>query len=224
MIKKFGTLLVLVAVAYSGFRWGPMIFPLIEGALGIQPQVIKAPSGGPSPELAEATLDRFEQFRAGELGDRLSLGGDELSSLVRYALPGMVPEGVADPVVSLEGGQVRVSARVAVSAFPRLPRLDQILGLLPDTVLIEMRGSLVPIDQGNLALLVDRIQAAKIPIPSRLISQVLEGLGRRGPSSLPSDALAVPMPDGLESVFVQRDSLVLLAKAPRPRSEGGGGG
>ena len=59
MIKKLGTLLVLVAVAYSGFRWGPMIFPLIEGALGIQPQVIEAPSGGPSPELAEATLDRF---------------------------------------------------------------------------------------------------------------------------------------------------------------------
>jgi len=223
VIKKFGTLLVLVAVAYTGFRWGPMIFPAIEGALGIQPQVLEAPSGGPSAELAEATLDRFEQFRAGELGDRLSLGGDELSSVVRYSLPGIVPEGVVDPVVSLDGGQVRISARVAVSAFPRLPRLDQILGLLPDTVLIEMRGSLVPIDQGHLALLVDRLHAAKIPIPSRMIAEVLEALGRRGPASLPADALAVPMPDGLESIFVQRDSLVMLAKATGPSSEGRGG-
>jgi len=78
--------------------------------------------------------------------------------------------------------------------------------------LIEMRGSLVPLDQGNLALVVERIRAAKIPIPSRMIADVLDGLGREGPASLPDDALQIPKPDGLEAVFVQRDSLILLAK------------
>ncbi len=221
MIKKLVWVVMLFAAAYAGFRWGPVVFPALERSLGIQPRVAVVDEAGPTPELAESTLDRFEQFRAGELGDRLALGGPELSSVLRYALPGIVPSGVTEPTVELEDGRVHLSARVAVDAFPKLPRLDQIVGLLPDTVLVETRGSLVPIDQGNLALLVDRLQIAKIPLPSRMVPDVLNGLGRQGPASLPADGLAVPMPDGLESVFVLRDSLVLLAKPTVAEGSGG---
>jgi hypothetical protein len=223
VIKKLLTLVVLVGVAYAGFRWGPVVFPAMERALGIEPAVQPVEEGGPTPEMAEQTLDRFEEFRAGELGDRLALGGPELSSIIRYAMPGLIPPGVADPTVELDEGDVHLSARVAVEAFPSLPRLDKIIGLLPDTILIEIRGSLVPIDQGTLALLVDRVQAAKIPIPSRMVAEVLNGLGRSGPESLPEDALLVPMPDGLESIFVQRDSLVMLAKTVETNPDGSGG-
>jgi hypothetical protein len=44
-----------------------------------------------------------------------------------------------------------------------------------------------------------------------MVSDVLAGF-REGPRSLPKDALAVPVPDGVGSVYVQGDSLVLMAK------------
>ncbi len=217
LVRVFLGVVVLVGVAYAGFRWGPAVFPQVEGFLGLAGSgstVGRAETGapGPSPEIAEITLDRFERFRRGDGERRLALGGTELSSLVRYALPGLVPQGVADPTVTLHEGRVRITARVATEAFPRLPRLEEVMGLLPDTVLMEMEGALVPLDQSFLALLVDRVEASRIPIPKRLIADILAGLGREGPSSLPAAALAVPIPDGVASVFVQKDSLVLEAR------------
>ena len=218
-LKRLLAVVVLVAVAYAGFRWGPLVFPPLERALGLhhQPAFVPAPEEGgagvgPSAELADATLDRFERFRRGGSGDHLSLSGPELSSVVRYSLPGIVPPGVADPTVELVSGRVRLKARVATSAFPRLPRLDQIIGMLPDTVLIEIEGSLVPQDQATMALLVDKVQAAHVPIPKSMVAEVLKALGRQPSPTLPSDALPVPIPDGVKSVYVQRDSLVLVAK------------
>lgn len=217
LIRKAVWLLVLVMVAYAGFRWGGYVFPSVERALGLgEPVWVPAPEGTvperPTPELAESTLERFESFRRGEGERRMALGGPELSAVVRYALPGIIPPGVDQPTVSLEGGRVRVSARVALEAFPRLPQLDQVVGLLPDTVLLEMEGALVPLDQSFLALLVDRVEASRIPVPRRMVADVLTGLGRSGPASLPPDALSVPIPDGVHQVFVQQDSLVLLAR------------
>ena len=210
-MKKSVIAVVLILVAYAGFRWGPAVFPSIERALGIAPAVPTLEQPQPTPELAAHTLDLFEQFRAGEAGDRLMLGGTELSAVLRYSLPGLVPRGITAPTIELEKGRVHVSARVAVESFPKLPRLDHIIGLLPDTILLEIRGSLVPLDQRHMALVVDRLQAMKIPIPARLVADVLKAFGQSRPPSLPDDALEVPMPDGLGSVFVQRDSLVMLA-------------
>lgn len=217
MIRRALGLMVLILVAYAGFRWGPLVFPHVERALGMgEPVWVPAPEGtvpeGPTPELAEATLDRFERFRRGEGEERLALSGTELSSVIQFALPGIIPPGVDDPRVTLRDGRVQVSARVTLEAFPRLPKLDQVMGLLPDTVLIVMEGALVPLDQSFLALLVDRVEASRIPVPRRLVGEVLAGLGRSGPPSLPADALSVPIPDGVQSVFVQQDSLVLLAR------------
>lgn len=212
VVRKAAAVVVLVGVAYAGFRWGPAVFPRVEAMLGIADG---RTSSGPaevdaaSPEIAEATLDRFEAFRAGRAGDRLALSGAELSSVVRYALPGLIPAGVSEPTVVLEDGRVRITARVAVTAFPRLPQLEQVIGLLPDTVLLEMEGALVPLDQSFLALLVDKVEASRIPIPKRMVGEILAGMGREGPPSLPADALAVPIPDGVGAVFVQGDSLVL---------------
>ncbi len=213
-MKKSVIAVVLILAAYAGFRWGPAVFPSIERALGIAPAASTVTKAQPTPELAEQTLDLFEQFRAGEAGDRLMLGGTELSALVRYSLPGLVPRGVTAPTIELDKGRVHLSVRVAVEAFPKLPRLDHIIGLLPDTILLEVRGSLVPLDQRHMALLVDRLQVMKIPIPARLVSDVLKAFGQSRPASLPDDAIEVPLPDGLRSVFVQRDSLVMLADVP----------
>lgn len=214
LLKKLVAVVVLVLVAYAGFRWGPWVFPRLERALGMDgPEEVAEPAvEGPSAELADRTLDRFESFRKGDGPERIALGGVELTSVVRYALPGIVPPGVDEPTVTLSDGRVGVRARVALAAFPRLPKLDDVLGILPDTVDVSMEGSLVPLDREHLALMVDHIEASRIPLPRRMIPRVLAGFGRDGSSALPEDALSVPLPDGLHSVFVQRDSLVLIAE------------
>jgi hypothetical protein len=214
LLRTLFFLVALALAAYAGFRWGPAVFPRVEALLGLAGSGAEEGSGAPapSPELAEATLDRFEHFRSGDGEGRLTLGGTELSSLVRYALPGLIPRGVTEPTVSLREGRVRISARVATEAFPRLPALEQVMGLLPDTVLLELEGALVPLDQAFMALLVDKVEASRIPIPKRLISDILAGIGLEGPGNLPADALAVPIPDGVAAVFVQKDSLVLQAR------------
>lgn len=213
-IKRLIAVLVLVTVAYAGFRWGPLVFPRVERLLGIEraPVASVEPEPEPSAELADRTLERFERFRRGDGEGRIALSGIELSSVVRYALPGMVPPGVDEPTVTLRDGRVRLGARVATGAFPRLPKLDDVVGILPDTLDVVMEGSLVPLDERRLALIVDRVEASRIPLPRRLIPQILAGFGSERSADLPDDALAVPMPSGLRSVYVQRDSLVLIAE------------
>ncbi len=218
-LKKVFSLAVLVAVAYAWFRWGSHVFPPLERLFGYEhaPAFVPAePQGsvgnGPSAALADSTLDRFERFRRGKGGQRLSLSGRELSSVVRYSMPGLVPPGVSDPTVELDQGRIHLKARVAVEAFPKLSGLTRIMGMLPDTIPLEMEGALVPSDQAFMALLVDKVEAAHVPIPRRMVADVLDGLGRHAPASMPADALPVPIPDGVQSVYVQRDSLVLVSK------------
>ena len=224
MVKKTVFVVVAVAIAYAGFRWGGQVFPPLERALGIDPAAPAPVESAATPEMAEDVVDRLERFRAGELGDRLALSSVELTSMVRYALPGILPGGVAEPVVDLEDGRVNVTARVAVESFPDLPRLDAIIGILPDTLLIQVRGSLIPLDQRSMTLMVDRLSAARIPIPRRMVADMLNGLGRNGPPALPSNGLQVPRPDGIDEIFVQQDSLVLLAEPAAVSTDGTGEG
>ncbi|HSM59363.1 MAG TPA: hypothetical protein VK849_01145 [Longimicrobiales bacterium] len=213
-LKRTILVLALLAVGYAGFRWGGFVFPPIERALAWArdrvPAAPEPPAPEPTPELADETLDRFERFRNGEGPDRLALGGTELSAVIRHALPGIVPPGIQDPTVELAGGRVQLSARVALGAFPRLPRLEEVTGLLPDTVSVRLEGTLVAHDRTHLALVVDRVEAGPVPLPRRMIADVLRGFGREAPAGTPPDALSVPLPDGVRSVFVQEDSLVLL--------------
>lgn len=205
----------LVLAAYAGFRWGSYVFPPLERLLGmdaVPAQATPDASNEPTAQLADSTLDRFERFRSGRDGDRLALSGREISSVVRFAIPGLIPPGVSEPTVDLEQGRVHLKARLAVAAFPQLSRLGVIMGMLPDTVPLEIEGSLVPADQEYMALKVDTVALAYVPIPKSMVEEVLKGLHRRGPPTMSPDALPVPIPDGVKSVYVQRDSLVLTAK------------
>lgn len=200
--------MLLLAGAVTAFFWAPSWLPELE-------QWIRgdevAEESRPTPELAEETLDRFESFRAGEAGDRLSLGGAAISSVIRFALPGIVPPGVHDPLVELRDGRVILSARVATDAFPEFPSLREVVGVLPDTVDILMRGSLLPFEERQSALHVDAVQAMRIPLPNRFIPRILETLGRQDRRGLPPDAMVIHLPEGLEQAYVLRDSLILRA-------------
>jgi hypothetical protein len=194
-------LLALVLVAVGAWLAWPRVRERPESADGARVEA--------SPALAEATLDRFERFRAD--GGVLALGDAEISSLLRYALPGILPPGVTDPDVRLVGSDVTLSARVATAAFPDLPALEPVVGMLPDTVSVKMEGTLLQFGKESLAFRVGHIEAASIPLPDRLVPEVLTGLGRTHRGGLPENALHVPLPAGIDSVWVERDSLVLLS-------------
>lgn len=201
---------LLVAVAILGWQWGPDIFPKIQGWFAeVEEGTVKVL---PSPELADAALDRFERFRRGEGGDQLSLSAIEVVSVIRYAAPGLVPGGVADPVVEFQDGRVTLTARIAVAAFPGLPTLDGVLEFLPDTVSMSLQGTLAPLNEDRIALIVHGVHASFIPIPlpDGMIPSILTVLGRRPRAELPDDALVFPLPNGVESAHVARDRLILV--------------
>ena len=200
---------LLVVAALAGWRWGPAVFPRVQGWFTEEEGTVEVL---PSPELAEAALDRFERFRRGEGGDQLSLSAPEVVSVIRYSAPGMVPGGVSDPVVEFRDGAVTLTARIAVEAFPGLPTLDGILGFLPDTVSIWVEGALAPLNKDGVALIVHGVRASFIPVrlPDGMTPNILTALGRRGTDGLPEDALAFPLPDGVRSAHMLRDRLILV--------------
>ncbi len=215
-IRRILLVLSLLGAGYVGFRWGGNVFPPIERAFAWArervPAAVAKLEPQPTPELAERALGRFERLRSGEGPARAAFGATELSALVRHSFPGIIPSGVDEPTVELEDGRVRLSASVALAAFPRLPRLDEVAGLLSDTVRIRMDGSLISFEPRYLAFVVDRVEASRIPIPNRMIDEVLAGFGRRAPEGAPPHALAVPLPRGLRGAFVQGDSLIVMAE------------
>jgi hypothetical protein len=135
----------------------------------------------------------------------------EVASVLRYSAPGILPAGVSAPAVEFQDGVVELSARVAIQAFPGLPTLDGILGILPDTVTISIAGAIAPLDDEYIALIVHGVYAAFIPVPlpDGMTPRILTALGRRGRDGLGRDALAFPLPNGVRSAHVLRDRLVL---------------
>ena len=200
---------LLIVAALAGWRWGPSVFPRVRGWFAEEEVGVEVL---PSPELAEATLDRFERFRRGEIGDQLSLSATDVVAVIRYSAPGMVPGGVSDVGVKFHDGVVTLTARVLVEAFPGLPILDGILGFLPDTVSISVEGALAPLAGDAIALVVHDVYAAFIPLPlpDGMTPKILVALGRRSRDGLPEDALPFSLPDGVRSAYVLRDRLILL--------------
>lgn len=207
---SIGLSVVVIGAAYGGWKWGPTLFPPLQAWLG-EVAAEAPPERAPSAGIAETTLDRVDAFRQEE-GEaaRLELDGVDLSSLIRYSLPGIIPPGVDEPMVEVSGGKVLLSARVATAAFPDMPAFDEIAGLLPDTVDIRLRGALVPFGPAMSALYVERVEAERIPLPSRIVPGILNALGRRSVEGLPPEAMAIPLPSGLDRAFVEGDRLVLL--------------
>ncbi len=205
-IGKAVLLVLLVAAGVAVWTWGPELYPPLGNLLGER--------GGeePTPELAEEALDRFEDFRAGEPDERMALSATEITSVLRFALPGILPDGVTDPRVRIEDGRIRVHARVARDALPRIPALGPALGALPDTVPFAADATLVPREGGGAVLVVHSVEISRIPVPDRFIPEILGALGRTERSGVPDDAFPVPLPSGVRSAFLERDSLVLVAE------------
>lgn len=204
-IGKSVLLVLLVAAGVAVWTWGPELYPPLGELLG------ERGDEEPTAELAEEALDRFEDFRAREADDRLALSAVEISSVLRFALPGILPDGVTDPRVGIEDGRIRVDARVARDALPGAA-LGRVLGALPDTVPFAAEATLVPREGGGAVLVVHSVEVSRIPVPDRFIPEILGALGRTERSGVPDDAFPVPLPSGVRSAFLERDRLVLVAE------------
>lgn len=167
--------------------------------------------------LAARTVERLELFRAGGTGVRLSLTADEVTALLRHAVPGMLPGGVADPLVRLKGGIVVVEARLAPDAFPGSDPLASVLGAVPDTIDVDLSGRLAS-RPGRLVFTIERARASGIPLPRKAVAAIVGALAdQAGDRMLPADAdasLSLRWPDGMAKVAVVGDRLVLDRREP----------
>lgn len=214
-LRSVGLLVLALGIAYAGWRWGAAVFPRLEAWFGrdtTAPAVAAPDVRQPSVALADSTLDRVERFRSGADGDELALDGAELSSVLRHALPGILPPGVGEPTVDLDGESVWLSARIELAAIPNLSSVGDMVAILPDTVRVRLRGVVLPLSPGWAAFQVERVEAERFPLPSGLIPGVLTALGRRDRAGLPARALAVPLPEGLDRVQVVDGRMILLAE------------
>ncbi|GMR14175.1 MAG: hypothetical protein BMS9Abin29_2414 [Gemmatimonadota bacterium] len=207
-LARMALLVVLAGGGYAAWRWSPEVMPRVQAWLQGEPVTEKELA---SPELAQATLDRFQALRNGSGPGRIALGNVELVSVLRYSLAGLIPEQVSEASVTLADDALTLSGKVPLNALEGLGEIGSAVGFLPDTLLLELEGSLVPLDDRRTAVVIHKVIASHIPLPDRMIAGVLRSLGRQPDEGLPPDALLVPLPSGLESAYILRDSLVLVA-------------
>lgn len=183
------------------------------GAMGTGSPTMDEPEMSPSPELAQATLDRLRLFRTGNAGERLVLDGRELSALLRYGVPGVLPIGVSDPSVELVDDRVRLSMYVATSHLPSARSVGRAVGLLPDTVVVDVFGSIQSFD-GRLGLVVARLEVAHVPLPSGLVDELLGAVRMSDLPEPPPATLWLPRADGIGTARVLQGALELLRAEP----------
>jgi hypothetical protein len=204
-VLAFLLLLTLVVVAW---RWGPEAWDRVtESTAGSESTAVAS-----SPGMAEAVVERLSGFLEGEREREMSFSGEEMESLLRYELVGYIPDGVSDPSVRFRDGEVTLGLRLAAERIPAIPELEQIRALLPDTVPVQIRGRVLSLEGPEAALLVHRIDAAGIPIPRRFFPRILQGLSVVERSDLPPEAVAFPLPQGIRSVRLVEDRLVLTSR------------
>lgn len=196
-------LLILLGVLWAAWALGPS-FAESRGWIRADETTAEAPSQA----IAEAAAARLSDLLEGRV-ERMSFTATELESLARFRFEEAWPLGVSDPQIELRDGEVYVSFRVASAWIPVLPELESIRGFFPDTVPIQLRGRILTLEGGDASVLVHRIDAASVPIPRRLFSVLLEPLRLSTRPGLPPEALLVPLPPGLSSVWIEGERLIL---------------
>jgi hypothetical protein len=124
-----------------------------------------------------------------------------------------MPGFVDSARVQLDGERVRLSGRVPLDRLPSPGALGEVAAVLPDTSDITLTGTLLPLPGNRVALGVDQVTAARIPLPRRIVPAALERLGRTDEPGLPPDAIAIRLPSGVSAAYIRNDSLVLHARA-----------
>src|SRR4051812_22186913 len=181
-------------------------------------------NGGPGSEsvaqyapvdLQASANKKLQSIADGAPPDHVVLSSDELQAILSKRFSAILPGYVDSARVELRDGRVHLSARVPTKNLPQLSTLGQVASILPDTTAIGVSGQLIPISDGRVALGVDNISAAGIPLPHRIVPEIIQKIRRASPPGLPDDALDFPLPPGASTAYVRGDSLVLLTRGTR---------
>jgi len=168
-------------------------------------------SAVPGPALAEEVHGRLALL-SGSRPSRVAFSEAELQSLLDYRIAAYLPSFITAPRVELDGGRIRLHARISTDQLSRRIDLGEIAELLPDTTPIVVTGQLIPLDGDRVGLAVDEITAARIPVPRAAIPSLLRRFGREDEPGLPADAIALPLPTGAAAAYVRGDSLVFVPR------------
>ncbi len=164
-----------------------------------------------SEELATSAFTKIEDLRESKT-ERAAFSTNELQSLVQYKYMGALPAFASQPKVAMAGDRMTLKVRVPVDRIPNIKGLGDVASFLPDTADVQLTGTLIPLPNERVALGVDAVQAAGIPLPERMIKEVLQKVGRRDEPGLPADAIAVTLPTGVRAAYIRNDSLILLSR------------
>lgn len=213
-LKRFVTrtvvLLVAILAAYVGWKWGGAVFPRVEAGLGIGQAGESGEREYPvTRETAARAEGRIDAFRVSDDAE-LRLESSEVSSLLRFSTPGIVPAGVLDPSVSFNEDRMEIRARVVPALIPDLPRLGGIAGILPDTLQVVVESSLDLFGDRGSMLVVEGIEVEGWPVPAQTVPEILEALGRKRPPGTPASAVIVPSLGGLKGAYIEDGRLVLV--------------
>lgn len=207
-LSSIVTGLLLLGSAYAGWRWGDAIFPRLENEVAEWRAEADRPSLA-SPAVADAAWDRYERFRTTGGPGEVLFDSAELTSLVRYRALERLPRGVDEVEVEMSEGRLDVRMDIARDQIPDFPDLRELDALVSDTVTVRMVGTVIPSRGTGAAVLIDRLEVARLPLPRRVVPTVLSALGREPAPGLPEEAIEIPLPPGITSAYVDGDHLVL---------------
>lgn len=172
---------------------------------------------GPSPEAAARAELRLQRFFAADPPAELRLEGVELESLLRFRVAPGLPEGVADPGISVGDSVVELSAAVDLRklAGARIPPM--VRRMVGDSSRISTRLRPTVERPGRLRLQVLEARAGAVRIPPLLLPWIL---GEFGLSPAPDQPGAVELELGPGVTALElEDGGVWMA-----RGEAGAGG
>lgn len=201
--RLFGLALLLALLA-AAWLYREQIGELWDRARGHESVAV-------TPELAAEADRKLAALGQPRGRDRVALNQAELQSLLEYRWGGFLPPDVAQPRIGLGDGQVTLEAGVATARFGTIPELREILSVLPDTTRLRAVGSFTPVDSGRVALEIHELGAAGIPVPDRLIPSILRRFRGGGEPGLAPNAVALPLPPGIRTLYISGDSLVFVA-------------
>jgi len=213
-LRRIFLVLLLMAAGWAGWRWGGGVFPDLESTVAgwvAAFQEREVEEGEPDAAMGDEVSLRLERFLSGQEGDSLVLRGVEVSSVLEFTTAGLLPPGFDRPRIRFEDSVAVLSLRAATARLPSLPELEGVMEILPDTVPLELRGRIQEFP-GGTSMKVESIEAARIPLPRRMYPSILEALGRRDRPGLPPEAVEVPLPRGVQGLYIPGDRLVLLGR------------
>lgn len=166
-----------------------------------------------APEGTSASLRAAEEAEARIAGllegreNEIRLTEPELEGLLVHRGPVPLSASLSDLDLTLLGGEVTVAARARTAALLDPPDLRV---LIPEYLPVRLVGTLVNRGEGEAAFLIRRLFVARLPVPGLMVRPALETLGWHARPDLPRDAVAVSLPAGVSSAYIDDDELVLV--------------